>query len=492
MKSVRWMAALLLLALALPILFAGASPAQAQDVTPLVFDENGWTQVEVQELASGAELVYSLTLKTGDRVAMDLLPDDEPGAVAVTQFAAAYGALELETISPVTTMAWAPEDGDYTITVKNSGDAPAGFGLSVAVFAAPLPAKKIISADAEGQTVPVTVGETVQVVLDVQSDEGYAWTLQQFDGAVLVQEGDPATVLLGTVVHAQGRQIFTFAGAAPGTAALTFDYAKEGGAVEKSFAVTVEVMASEEAAASVEASGEATEEPVVAEESEPIIPDSITLDQGNVLVIPLAGNPSTGYLWQVKPSAEGILTERGDAAYASSSDMPGAPGYEIFTFDAVAAGDVTLTFTHSQPWDETTPPEQVIDLPFVVVAPPAPVETPAPPAPPQPIEIGESENGGTVEMQQGGALFVNLPGNPTTGYIWQITSKDDAYLKPLDYAFQPATDATGSGGVERFEFEAVAGGEVKLEFAQSRPWETDAEPVATYSVTVKIGAATAN
>ena len=44
----------------------------------------------------------------------------------------------------------------------------------------------------------------------------------------------------------------------------------------------------------------------------------------------------------------------------------------------------------------------------------------------------------------------------------------------------------GAGGVEHFEFEAVAPGEVKLEFAQSRPWETDAEPSATYSVTVKV------
>ena len=83
-------------------------------------------------------------------------------------------------------------------------------------------------------------------------------------------------------------------------------------------------------------------------------------------------------------------------------------------------------------------------------------------------------------------LYVDLPGNPTTGYIWQITNKDDAVLNPTDYAFQPDSDAMGAGGVEHFEFAAVAPGEVKLQFAQSRPWETDAEPSATYSVTVKV------
>jgi inhibitor of cysteine peptidase len=100
--------------------------------------------------------------------------------------------------------------------------------------------------------------------------------------------------------------------------------------------------------------------------------------------------------------------------------------------------------------------------------------------------VGEADNGGSVEVPAGGMLFVDLPGNPTTGYIWQITDKDDAVLEPADYAFQPSSDGIGAGGVEHFEFKAVAPGEFTLQFAQSRPWETDAEPTATYSITVKV------
>jgi inhibitor of cysteine peptidase len=464
------MATLLLLALALPLL-SGVLPVRAQDAMPVTLDEAHFGMAQVAALDPQAEANFTLALKAGDRVALDLQGEND--SLQVTQFTAAYGSLELQTTAAAAYMAWAPEDGEYTITVKNTGDTAAGFTLRVVASPAPLPAKKIITADADGQTVPVTAGELFQVALDAAASEGYAWMLQPPDAVVLQQEGEPATVLLGTMPQAMSQQIFTFSGVAPGAATLAFDYAKEDGGAEKSFSVSIEVASAPTA------------------EATPILPAPITLDQGDVLVIPLAGNPSTGYLWQIKPGVENILAPRGEADFTAPSDAPGAGGYEIFTFDAVAAGEVTLSFIYSQPWDEGTPPEQVIELPFVVAAPAAaaPAE---PPAPPEPITIGADENGGAVDMQTGGMLFVELPGNPTTGYIWQITSKDDAFLQPVDYAFQPDSDATGAGGIERFEFAAVAAGEVVLEFAQSRPWETDAEPVATYAVTVTISEAPAN
>lgn len=603
MKRVRWMATVLLLALALPSLL-GALPVRAQDVTPIELDQAHFGVAQVQSLAAGAEAVFSLALRTGDRVVMDLQGEND--SFQVTQFAASYGALELQSLAPASYLAWAPEDGDYTVTVKNSGDVAAGFALRVVASPAPLPTKKVLTADADGQTIPVTVGEPFQVVLDAAANEGYVWTVQTYNTEVLKLEGSD-TILLGTMPQAMSQQIFTFSPLAPGTEVMRFDYSKNNGGVEQGYSVTVAVLAPEgeaaaapgptpvatptapeeaapvaeepapqplalddsgkaQAAGSLEPQGMAAYAVTVAagaqvqaaitpadtgmiltvvgadgvplltdhagasnfdqtvpaeqvytfkvinfgegaqeytfdinvtaaastEETEtaaPILPEPIALDQGAVLVIPLAGTPTTGYIWQVKPSAEGILSARGDAAFTATSDMPGAGGYEIFTFDAVGAGPVTLTFTHSQPWDETTPPEQVIDLPFVVNAPAVAAE---PPAPPAPVEIGEADNGGSVEVQVGGMLFVNLPGNPTTGYIWQIENKDDTLLEPTDYAFQPDSDLTGAGGVEHFEFKAVAPGEVTLQLAQSRPWETDAEPVATFSVTVKIGEAPAN
>ncbi len=571
---------LLLFALA-----AGALPALAQD-NAITLDEAGFGLVKNDSLAAQSEAAYIIDLKAGDRVAMDL--EGENDNLQVTQFAASYGALDLQSPAPFNYMAWAPEDGTYTITVKNSGDAAAGFTLRVAVSAAPLPAKKILTIDADGQTIPVMAGAPFQVALDAQAADGYSWTLGDYDKTVIAEDGDPAMVLLGTMPGAMSQQIFTFSGTAAGSTALPFAYGKEGADPEKSYSVTIEVSAPE--AATPEAGAEGQEptpvtltlddsgkaqatgslEPqgvgsyvvnikagaqtqaaitpadanfvltVVGADGNPLLtdhagassfdqtmpvdqdytfkvinfgdgaqdytfdiqvgapatepapdatpypPQPITVDPGNVVVVPLAGNPTTGYIWQSKVSADGVLVQRGESSFLNSNPDPniaGSGGYEVFTFDAAAPGEVTVTFTHSQPWDDKTPPEQVIEVPFVVSA---PVIAAEPPALPAPVTIGEAENGSTVEVQVGGMLNVDLPGNPTTGYIWQITNKDDAVLNPTDYAFQPDSDAMGAGGVEHFEFEAMAPGEVKLEFAQSRPWETDAEPSATYSVTVKV------
>ena len=562
-------------------LAAGALPALAQD-NAIALDEAGFGLVKNDSLAPQSEAAYTIDLKAGDRVAMDLQGEND--TLQVAQFAASYGALDLQSPAPFNYMAWAPEDGTYTITVKNAGDAAAGFTLRVAVSAAPLPAKKILTIDADGQTIPVTAGEPFQVALDAQAADGYSWTLGDYDKAVVAEDGEPAMVLLGTMPGAMSQQIFTFSGTAAGSTALPFAYGKEGADPEKNYSVTIEVTAPDastpeapaegqeptpvtltlddsgkaQATGSLEPqgmasyvvnikAGEQTQAAITpsdtnlvltvvgadgnplltdhagassfdqtmpvdqdytfkvinfgdaaqdytfdiqvgtpAPEPPPYPPQPITVEPGTVVVVPLAGNPTTGYLWQAKPSADGVLVQRGDSSFVSSNPDPsiaGAGGYEIFTFDAAAPGEVTVTFTNSQPWDDKTPPAEVIEMPFVVSAPATAAE---PPAPPAPVTIGETENGSTVEVQVGGMLYVDLPGNPTTGYIWQITNKDDAVLNPTDYAFQPDSDATGAGGVEHFEFEAVAPGEVKLEFAQSRPWETDAEPSATYSVTVKV------
>ncbi len=474
MKRIGWIA-LLLLALALPLGMV-TTAVQAQEAAAIELDEGGFGMVKNEPLAAGAEIGYSVALKAGDWLAIDL--QSKSDSLAVAQFLGADGALDLQNPAPFAYLASAPADGSYTLMVKNTGADAAGFTLRVAVSSAPLPTKQIISEEMAGQTIPVVAGELFQVALDAPLADGYSWGLGEYDLEVLKLEDDPAGVLLGTMPGAMSRQIFTFSALAAGTATLDFVYFKEGAEPEKSFSVTIDV-----------SDGEATpsEEPGAPAETEAaaVAPAPIQLAQGNVLVIPLAGNPTTGYTWQFTSSPGDILVSRGDAAYLPESSLSGAPGVQVFTFDAAGAGEVSLNFTYSQPWDEKTPPEQAFDLAFTVAARAAPVVE-ATPAPPEPVVIGDSDNGGSVTVQVGGKLLVDLSGNPTTGYIWQITNKDDAILQPADYAFQADSEAMGAGGVEHFEFDAVAPGEVELAFAQSRPWESEAEPVATYAVTVTV------
>ena len=98
--------------------------------------------------------------------------------------------------------------------------------------------------------------------------------------------------------------------------------------------------------------------------------------------------------------------------------------------------------------------------------------------------ITDADNGGVVQVAAGGMVEVELPGNPTTGYIWQVTANDESILLPLYYEFVPDSDADGAGGSERFGFHVMAPGIVNLAFTNSQPWETDVEPAETFAVTV--------
>lgn len=103
--------------------------------------------------------------------------------------------------------------------------------------------------------------------------------------------------------------------------------------------------------------------------------------------------------------------------------------------------------------------------------------------------ITEVDDGNAVQVAAGSQIVVALPGNPTTGYTWQITSNDESILRPTGYTFKPDSDAVGAGGAETFTFQVMAPGSVTLELANRRPWETDGEPAQTFAVNVEALAA---
>lgn len=235
-------------ALICAVLMPLGGPVHAQDEPmPIVLDEAGFGVAQVDALAAQGQAAFTLDLLAGDRVTMDL--QGETDFVQVVEFAAPYGPLVMAGVpESFNYLAWAPEDGVYSITVANSGDSAAGFVLRVVVTPAPLPAKKMLTADANGQTIPVVLDEPFQVVLDVNTGDGYAWTLDPIDASVVAEAAAPATVPLGTMPGAMSQQIFTLQGVAPGATTLTFTNARAGGAtVAETYSVTVEVMAEGEA-----------------------------------------------------------------------------------------------------------------------------------------------------------------------------------------------------------------------------------------------------
>ena len=590
----------LLLLYALLVFSLAWSPATvvyAQDApAPIELDEAGFGVAQMDALASGAQAEFTLDLVAGDRVAMDL--QGESDALQVTAFRAPYGDLVMEGAPEAFTyLAWAPEDGAYTIVVENTGDAAAGFVLRVVVSPAPLPTKKILTADAAGQTIPVTVGDPFQVALDTNGGDGYAWTLDTLDESNLEAVGDSATVLLGTMPGARSEQIFTFQAIAPGTATLDFANTRAGGATPaETYSVTIEAAAAgdepapqplmpdadglAQATGTLDPQGMASyvvDIDVGASVQALVTPDDASLvltvvgADGNPLLTDHAGASNFDQVMPVSQAYTfkvinfGEQTQDFELALSVTAGAPGesalagdaALGEELVTayFDALQAGDAEqiaallapafqIVRATGERFDATTYLDnlpvfenfELSDLHVtrdgsaLVVAYTARTDTtlddgkaelgaPAPrltvfqeidgawkllahgnfasitPAdtgylgefvpPPSALTIGEDEHGGAVQVAAGGEVVVQLPGNPTTGYIWQVTANDESILLPTGYAFTPDSDADGAGGVESFTFHVMAPGVVELALANSQPWDTETPPDKTFAVTVE-------
>jgi len=85
----------------------------------------------------------------------------------------------------------------------------------------------------------------------------------------------------------------------------------------------------------------------------------IELEPGEILVVTLESNPSTGYRWQQAENNESIVEQLGEAEFkpSATSESPpvGAGGWEIFRFKAVSAGQMTLELVYHRSWEDVEP-----------------------------------------------------------------------------------------------------------------------------------------
>jgi uncharacterized repeat protein (TIGR01451 family) len=101
------------------------------------------------------------------------------------------------------------------------------------------------------------------------------------------------------------------------------------------------------------------------------------------------------------------------------------------------------------------------------------------------VSLDEADNGETVDLQGGQELVIDLEGNLSTGYAWEVASVDDAVLQRVgQFEFEQYTDAVGSAGRQTLRFRASGEGQTDLVLAYRRSWE-NAAPVRTYTVDVR-------
>ncbi|MGD2146181.1 MAG: C1 family peptidase, partial [Anaerolineae bacterium] len=82
----------------------------------------------------------------------------------------------------------------------------------------------------------------------------------------------------------------------------------------------------------------------------------IELVEGQVLVVSLQANPSTGYLWEIdEVTADRGIRQLGSSTFQPESDLIGSPVRQIMRFAMVEAGKGTLPLVYHRPWESKEP-----------------------------------------------------------------------------------------------------------------------------------------
>jgi len=103
------------------------------------------------------------------------------------------------------------------------------------------------------------------------------------------------------------------------------------------------------------------------------------------------------------------------------------------------------------------------------------------------VKLTAADNGSEIELKKGQTLVITLEANPTTGYTWEIAELGEQVLRQVgEIEFKPESELIGAGGVQIIRFEVVNAGRATLKLVYHRPWETDVEPLRTFSIQVVV------
>jgi inhibitor of cysteine peptidase len=89
----------------------------------------------------------------------------------------------------------------------------------------------------------------------------------------------------------------------------------------------------------------------------------VDLTSGGTLIVKLTSNPATGYSWAVAGDPSPLKLEK--TSYrknTSSSKVVGAPGVQMFQFDAGSAGMATLQLIYRRSWEYNVPPAKTFNV----------------------------------------------------------------------------------------------------------------------------------
>jgi len=87
----------------------------------------------------------------------------------------------------------------------------------------------------------------------------------------------------------------------------------------------------------------------------------VFLQVGETLVVALASNPSTGYKWEIA-EVDSMVLKLTKEDFKVDSDLVGAPGTQLFFFDALKIGQTSLQLVYHRPWETGVEPADTFSI----------------------------------------------------------------------------------------------------------------------------------
>ncbi|MHC1602327.1 MAG: protease inhibitor I42 family protein [Methermicoccaceae archaeon] len=101
-----------------------------------------------------------------------------------------------------------------------------------------------------------------------------------------------------------------------------------------------------------------------------------------------------------------------------------------------------------------------------------------------------ADNGTTVSIGLGEMFSVSLAENPTTGFLWDITTTDGIAIESDKYTPDQPPEGdelmTGAGGVHEWVFKTTDSGTQKVMGIYKRPWENTTGAEDTFELTLNV------
>lgn len=170
--------------------------------------------------------------------------------------------------------------------------------------------------------------------------------------------------------------------------------------------------------------------------------------------ITLTENATTGYLWSYSVSDEAVLTVTDTGQTAGDEALVGAPGTHSFRITGAAAGDASVAFVYSQPWEGGGTGDS-FTYAFTVD---------------ENLNVALTNPRGVPETSMPDLVILTQYEDQSAGSVWSYEASNQ-YI--LQLAWEIALDFTGlekpggspdADGIHGWAFRAVGDGDVTLTF----------------------------